>query len=471
VRGNGWGGLLLLGVVVSAAGCVKRALLIESNPPGASVQINGHVVKGVTPLTYEFITHGPYAIVLSKSGFREIRAREWVQAPWHQWIPLDFFTELLLPVTFDDQHRFAYALQPETPAERVAFEPPPDVQELMVRLRGAADPAHRCEACVLMMRHRVTAGVEALQAAAHDPNADVRASALQALRVLAGGEAVPGLIAALREDPDPSVRWQAAAELEALRAPEASSALQATLLDRDALVRAAAVDALGAVGDRAAVLAVVGRLRDGDVVVRRSAARVLGRLGDPTVEPALSRTLRDPDPEVRHRAADSLLVLKPPAASSALARALRDANPRVRDTAVRALREFGTPEAVPIAVRYLRSWSAATRASAAQALGGLHNPLVAEELGRAIHREPNLYTQLAMANALVELQAWPPDVIGPYRGRVVAETRRHAAAELRGPGRSSPEQASKFGDPAPRKRKGLRGRIPSGASTGVDSGT
>lgn len=430
MRGSGWGLLLLLGVTVGAAGCVKRALLIDSTPPGATVQINGHAIKGVTPLTHEFITHGPYTIVLSKSGFREIRAREWVQAPWHQWIPLDVVTELLLPITFDDQHRFSYPLQPETPAERVAAEPVPDVQELMVRLRGAADPARRCEACVLMVRHRVTAGIEALQVAAvGDAVADVRATALQALRILAGGEAAPTLIAALREDPDPAVRWQAAAELEALRAPEASSALQAALLDRDALVRAAAVDASGAVGDRAAVLSVVARLRDGDVVVRRSAARVLGRLGDPTVEPALSRTLRDPDPEVRHRAAASLLVLKPPGASPALARALRDVNPKVRDTAVRALREFGTPDAVPIAARYLRSWSAATRASAAQALGGLRNPLAAEALGRAIHREPNIYTQLALATALVELHAWPESVLGLYRGHVTTAEQRARARE------------------------------------------
>lgn len=426
MRGNGWGALLLLGVVCSAAGCVKRALLIESNPPGALVQINGHPVKGVTPVTYEFVTHGPYTIVLSKPGFRELRAREWVQAPWHQWIPLDVVTELLLPITFDDQHRFRYALQPATPAERTAVEPVPDLQELLVRLRGAADPAHRREACVLMMRHHVPGGIPALQAATRDPDADVRASALQALRALAGGEAAPSLIAALLGDPDPSVRWQAAAELEALRAPEASSALQAATQDRDALVRAAAVDALQALGDRAAILVVVARLRDGDVVVRRSAATALGRLKDPTVEPALSRALRDPDPDVRRRAAVGLLVLKPPSASPALARALRDLDPHVRGTAVRALREFGAPEAVPIAVRYLRSWSAATRASAAQALGGLRNPLAAEDLGRAVRREPNLYTQLAMANALVELHAWPDSVLGPYRGRAAAEDAHHA---------------------------------------------
>ena len=408
---------------LALSGCVKRALLIESSPPGAAVQINGHPLNHATPVTYEFVTHGPYTITLSKSGFREIRAREWVRAPWHQWMPLDFVTELLLPITFDDQHRFAYTLQPATPAERVAAEPTPDVQDLLVRARGAGDPAQRREACVLLARHHLQAGITTLQAVARqDADAGVRASAVQALRVLAGREAVPTLIAALREDPDPSVRWQAAAALEAAPALEASSALQGALLDHDPIVRAAAVDALGALGDRAAGLGVVARLRDRDVIVRRSAASALGRLADPTVEPALSRALvRDPDPTVRQRAAASLLTLKPPPASPALARALRDLNPRVRDTAVRALREFGTPAAVPIAARSLRSWSAATRASAARALGGLRDPLAAEDLGRAVRRERNIYTALAMANALVELKVWPDLALEPYRGRVTAD--------------------------------------------------
>lgn len=412
-------------LAAALSGCVKRALIIDSDPPGAAVRINGHPIKGVTPITYEFITHGPYTIVLSKPGFQELRERVRVQAPWHQWMPLDLVTELLLPITFDDQHRYRFPLQPLSPRQRLAEEPIPSVRDLLVQLRGAADPARRREACVLILRHRVPEATLALQEATQDPNLDVRTAALQALRVVAGREAASTLIAALLHDPEPSARWQAAAELEALRAPEGLSALQLALQDRDPLVRAAAVEALRGLGDAAAIPMVALRLKDREPVVRRSAADALGRLGGLTASVALARALRDPDPEVRRRAANSLLLLKASSESVALARALRDLDPRVRETAIRALREFGTPPAVPVAVRWLRSWSAATRAAAAQALGGLREPLAAEPLGRAIRRERNIYTALAMAIALTELKAWPDIALEPYRGRVTADELAH----------------------------------------------
>lgn len=414
---------------LALTGCVKRALIIDSDPPGATVTINGHRIKGVTPVTYPFITHGPYTIVLNKSGFQELRERMRVQAPWHQWFPLDFVTELLLPMTFDDQHRFRFPLQPMTRAQRMASEPAPHVNDLIVQLRGAASPARRREACILILRHRLTDATLALQDATTDPDLEVRTTALQALRVLAGREATPTLMASLNRDPEPAVRWQAAAELEALKAPEALAALQVALQDRDALVRAAAIEALRALGDRRALPLVADRLKDREPVVRRSAADTLGHLGSLDAARPLGRALRDTDPEVRRRAANSLLTLKAASESVALARALRDRDLRVRELAVRALREFGTPEAVPVVVRWLRAWSSATRASAAQALGGLREPTVAEALGRAIRREPNVHTQLAMATALIELKAWPRDARTFYE-RQVADADAKVRAKL-----------------------------------------
>jgi len=419
---------LVLLISLGLSGCVKRAILIQSDPPGAAVKINGQDA-GVTPIEHEFITHGRYRFTLSKPGFQEVTAREWVKAPWHQWIPLDFVTELLLPIRFDDRHAFHYRLQPLKPAERMAIEPRPDVHELIIQLRGSSDPQRRREACVLMARHHVIEGVPALEEAVHDPNPDVRAAALQALRVLAGREAMPNLVRALEADPDAVVRWQAAVELEALRAPEALPALQAGLRDRDPLVRASAVEALRGVGDPSAVPAVSTRLRDAAIVVRRSAADALGALGDPTAASALGRALRDPDPDVRRLAARSLLTLKTPEASEALARALRDRDPRVRATVIEALRQFGTPQAVPIALRYVRAWQSSTREAAAAALGGLKDPRAVPVLQRAVHRESNPYTRLSMAKALVELGAWSPAVVEPYRLRVVEEDERRKARE------------------------------------------
>ena len=395
--------LVVLLVAVLLSGCVKRAIVIESDPPGALVQINGRQV-GETPLEHEFITHGGYVFTLSKSGFQEVVARERVMAPWHQWIPLDVVTELLIPAQFNDVHTFHYSLQPLKPAERIAAEPPPRLEDLRIRLRGATDPTRRREACVLMARHHMTEGIPTLQDAVRDPHPEVRAAALQALRVLTGPNALPALLTALQDDADAVVRWQAAAELEVLRLPEARPALESALDDADPLVRATAVEALRGLGDRAAVPAVAKRLQDSDIVVRRSAADALGRLGDRVAAPALGRALRDPDPEVRRRAAKSLLTLKAPEASEPLAQALRDRDPTVRATAVQALHEFGTPAAVPIALQYVRSWQPAVRGSAAQALGGLRDPSAIPSLERAARREPNERTREAMLAAVQALK-------------------------------------------------------------------
>ena len=404
---------LLLLFTLLLTGCVKRQILVSSDPPGARVQINGRDA-GVTPITYDFIAHGRYAITVSKPGFREISVREPVRAPWHQWIPLDFFTELLIPVQFDDTHRFYYALEPATPSERMAREPAPAIEDLVIRLRGASDPGRRREACIQMARYHLVEGVPTLQEAVRDPHPEVRSAALQTLRVLTGPEAVPVLVAALREDRVASVRWQAAAELEVLKAAEAVPALLASLNDRDAVVRAAAVEALRAIGQQQVAPAVGKRLGDNDVVVRRSAADALGRLGDGRISPVLSKALRDPDPEVRRRAAKSLLKLRASQESRALAGALRDRDPKVRATMVEALTQFGTPEAVPVAMRYVRAWSAATRESAARALGGLKDQRAVPVLERSVRREPNPYTRLAMAEALVGLGAWPASRVTDY---------------------------------------------------------
>ncbi len=64
-RGIVW---LLSLVVLLLSGCVKRTILIQSDPPGATVFINGHQA-GVTPLDYPFIIHGRYRFTVSMKGF------------------------------------------------------------------------------------------------------------------------------------------------------------------------------------------------------------------------------------------------------------------------------------------------------------------------------------------------------------------------------------------------------------------
>ena len=90
------------------AGCVRRSLTVRSDPPGAIVQLNG-VEVGRTPMTRDFTWYGTYDVVLRKEGYETLKTRGKVIAPWWQWVPIDFFAEML---PLHDQRELAYTMKP-----------------------------------------------------------------------------------------------------------------------------------------------------------------------------------------------------------------------------------------------------------------------------------------------------------------------------------------------------------------------
>ncbi|MBI3312168.1 MAG: HEAT repeat domain-containing protein [Candidatus Omnitrophica bacterium] len=384
-------------------GCVKRTILIESNPPGARAWINEHPV-GLTPVTYEFITHGRYKFRLEKSGFRERTAREMVRAPVYEWIPLDFIFEHLVPFHLEDRHRFRYALEPEPVSEQMREEKPEDIQAYLNDLKSP-DPERRRAALVQCASRRDPASIPAVEFSAQDPVPAVRGTALSALRALKKKESLPVLLQALERDSDPEVRWRAAIELEAAGDKEAVPALIQALEDQSPLVRAGAAEALKGIPDPRSVGPLVRTLRDKDTAARRAAAEALGLIGDRTAVPALARALFIHDFQTRRRAAVSLQKLKEPSSAPALVRVLNDWDPQIRTTATEALIEFGGPAVVPKLIRTLHSWKPVVREHAATALGGLKDSRAVEPLRKGILREPNETTRAAMQRALEQLQA------------------------------------------------------------------
>lgn len=393
-----------LAVPLLAAGCVKRAIVIESDPPGARVWINEHPQSAVTPVTYEFITHGRYKFRLEKTGFREVVTREMVRAPVYEWIPLDFFFENLLPVHWDDRHVFHYKLEAEAPSERLKEEKPGDLQERLADLKST-DPVQRRNACVELASRRDPVSIPAVEAAARDPVPAVRSVALAALRALRGREALPRLLQVLAQDPVPEVRWRAAIELEAVGDKEAVPVLIQALRDKSGLVRSGAAEALKGIPDPRAVQPLIRALRDKDTAARRAAAEGLGLIGDRAAVRPLMRALFFHDFQTRRRAAKSLQQLKDPVSGLALVHALNDWDPQIRNTASDALIQFGGPEVVPTLIRYLRSWKPSIREDAAKTLGGLKDSRAIEPLRRVLLHEPNERTRAAMAAALAHLNA------------------------------------------------------------------
>ena len=111
-----------------AAGCVERTLVIESDPPGAEVRLNGERV-GTTPVHVPFRHYGVYDVEVRKEGFEPVREGARVPAPWWARFPLGVFTELLWPGRIRDVHFLTYALAP--PAM-------PDRAKLLERAEAAA---------------------------------------------------------------------------------------------------------------------------------------------------------------------------------------------------------------------------------------------------------------------------------------------------------------------------------------------
>lgn len=172
--------------------------------------------------------------------------------------------------------------------------------------RGAlTDPAPAVRATAIGALERLGAlTADDLASALADPSAAVRRRACEAA-ALVPGDAPPSLLAVLADD-DVTVAevasW-ASGERQPTE-PGAVAALAALVVDHpDALVREAAVAALGAVGDDHGLPAIL-RALDDKATVRRRAVIALAPFDGDAVDAALARAREDRDWQVRQAAED-----------------------------------------------------------------------------------------------------------------------------------------------------------------------
>ena len=114
--------ILLMGALAAAAlsqtGCVERLLAVHSDPPGAAVYLDGEKV-GTTPCEVSYVWYGTRTLVLELRGFTLVRQDVVLSPPWWQIIPLDFVTDVLIPMTITDRLAVSYTLEqaPVSPEE------------------------------------------------------------------------------------------------------------------------------------------------------------------------------------------------------------------------------------------------------------------------------------------------------------------------------------------------------------------
>jgi PEGA domain len=109
-----WRAMIGFGLLLAAlTGCVERRFVIESDPPGALVLVNGQPL-GSTPVDGHFVYYGNYTFTLVKDGYETLQVDQCIRSPWYQYPPLDFVSENVYPGKMEDVRRFRYALQPAT---------------------------------------------------------------------------------------------------------------------------------------------------------------------------------------------------------------------------------------------------------------------------------------------------------------------------------------------------------------------
>jgi hypothetical protein len=127
---------LILAFLTGANGCIERILTIQTNPPGALVELNAQEM-GRTPVSRDFTWYGVYDVTIRLENYRTLKTAAKVYAPIYEWIPIDLITELL-PFPFKDHHTLNYTLIPDPPAR----QPSPGILDRAAELKGQMETTH-----------------------------------------------------------------------------------------------------------------------------------------------------------------------------------------------------------------------------------------------------------------------------------------------------------------------------------------
>ena len=112
------------------AGCVERIITVRSEPPGATVFLDGDRV-GETPCDVGYVWYGTRTLTLEKRSYLSVSQSVEFRAPWWQVFPFDLLTDVVIPLTITDRTELQFLLQ-EEPKERLD---PKDVKARAVELR------------------------------------------------------------------------------------------------------------------------------------------------------------------------------------------------------------------------------------------------------------------------------------------------------------------------------------------------
>lgn len=105
-------GWLALVITIFTTGCVRRRIMVRTNPPGARVTIDNQVSQ-TTPAASSFVFYGTREFRIEKDGYRTETIRRNIRPPWYQYPGIDFIAETLWPGELRDDHIIDVQLVPQ----------------------------------------------------------------------------------------------------------------------------------------------------------------------------------------------------------------------------------------------------------------------------------------------------------------------------------------------------------------------
>ncbi|MBS3763722.1 MAG: PEGA domain-containing protein [Planctomycetes bacterium] len=101
----------------TTGGCVERKINIRSTPSGADVWLDENYI-GETPVQYSFehygrrrIRVGPVRDEKKQIQWKSVERLVSIKAPWYEYFPIDFLSEVVWPGRITDEHEFQFRLE------------------------------------------------------------------------------------------------------------------------------------------------------------------------------------------------------------------------------------------------------------------------------------------------------------------------------------------------------------------------
>jgi hypothetical protein len=108
-----WLLLVWVSTAIAGGGCVRRVLMIRSEPDGALVTVDRTAV-GHTPVAVPFTYYGTREIRLEKDGYEPVTSKQRILPPWYEFPPVSFVTQHFAGREIRDRREFDFRMTPKT---------------------------------------------------------------------------------------------------------------------------------------------------------------------------------------------------------------------------------------------------------------------------------------------------------------------------------------------------------------------